>query len=154
MARARFGTKRLLALLVPITLITACHSWRATNTAPAGGEVRISFPMPQAVHGTLAGGGEMTLDQVAAVRGRVVRASGDTVELQLTDARRMLGQEFPPELYKGGTATIVLGPRTMLESREFSGSKTAMLAGGTGAVLLALLAVAVVVSVVGLLAYQ
>jgi hypothetical protein len=149
MGRTRKCSRRLWLALLP--LIAACHSYRPATLAPQGAEVRIRFSAPREVRGSFADARPVALQDVVAVEGLVTRMYGDTVELRLTGASNQSGS-LPSHLYEGAQTTIVLEPRSVLETRGISKGKTAFAIGGGAAVLLAIAVIVVAVALASVLA--
>ena len=140
---------RVWTALLP--LIAACHGYRASTTVPVNEQVRIQFPTAREIRGSFADGRPVVLGDIVTVEGQVAKVAGDTIELRLTNVTRASGS-WTRSMYEGALATVVLEPRTVVETRGISRGKTALAVGGGAAVLLAIGAIIVVVALASLLA--
>ena len=126
-ARARRSAAQRSVVLACASLLSACHSFRqlpAETPFVAGESVRIEFPAAQMVS-VRSPDGVTRAHAVRVVEGRLLRVSGDTLELspRRLDATGRLNFVRVPH---GSSASLVPAPGSSLRVSRLSPAKTAV----------------------------
>lgn len=121
--------RRRYALITGLLFATGCFSYRAEPGVSGGNRVRLRFEPPRSVAAVVTGRDTLHLPPVTLLEGVVLAANGDTLTLDVRDARTQSGSVR--EIVGGSTTAVVqLAAGTCVEVRRVDRARTAVAAVG------------------------